>query len=139
MNEASVSSAFMTALRKRLPEAVVIKHRDASFIGLPDCSVTFRGRVFWIEFKLWVPGKRWDGQTCNVQAIAEKSPAQFDMMRRLYKSAIAQVFYIVWAKKSGRCFVWTPNSEGGECANGVEISQASLVAWTAQYIEGLTL
>lgn len=107
MTEASVSSAFMTALRKRLPEAVIIKHRDASFIGLPDCSVTFNGSAFWIEFKLWQPPKKWDGVTCDVQAIAEKSPAQYEMMKRMARAANC-AWYIVWAKKAGKCFVWNP-------------------------------
>jgi hypothetical protein len=104
MTEASVSSAFMTALRKRLPGAVVIKHRDASFIGLPDCSVTYNGRTYWLEFKLWQPPKKWDGTSCPVISIAEKSPVQYKMMQRLNFAAVA--FYVVWAKKSGKAFTW---------------------------------
>ena len=132
MTEASVSSAFMSALRKRLPDAVIVKLRDASFIGLPDCSITFRRYAFFVEFKLWQPQKRWDGK-CDVQKIAEKSPVQFEMMKRLYRSAM-NAWYIVWAKKTGRCFVWLPRND---TPYGEEISQDTLVELMAGWMENL--
>jgi hypothetical protein len=118
----------MAALRKRLPEAVVIKHRDASFIGLPDCSVTWGDRVTWLEFKLWQPPQKWDGETCDVPAIAAKSPAQFDMMKKLNAAALAM--YIVWAKKSGKCFIWCPYEDSPV----VSIPQPSVVGWVANMV-----
>jgi hypothetical protein len=107
MNEASVSSDFMSRLRKRLPGAVVVKHRDASMIGLPDCSVTFNGRTWWIEFKLFRPGARWDGRL-NVPAIANASPTQREMMNRLLNASGGRALYLVWVKKGARVVGWFP-------------------------------
>lgn len=125
MTEATVSSAFMSALRKRLPDAVVIKHRDASFIGLPDCSVTFNGRVWWLEFKLLTKTLSFG----DVERVAAKSPVQYKMMMRM-DSAATEANYIMWIKKTEWCVVWRPNYE-----QPLSIPQKQLVEWFANKLE----
>lgn len=105
MNEASVSGAWMTALRKRRPLAEVIKHRDAGMIGLPDCSVTDQGRVLWVEFKL-LDYKGWVEDSIDdltfgwafVEAQEKASKAQLHKVRDLDRAARA--FYLAWVKKT---------------------------------------
>lgn len=109
MNEASVSSPLMGYLRKMLPGAVVVKHHDSSMIGLPDCSVTWRRKIAWLEFKLWVPPKRWEGGIIPCQHIAEASPTQHRMMLSLAEQATLGM-YVIWAKKSRRVACYHPDS-----------------------------
>lgn len=115
MNESSVSSPFMKQLRERLPQAVVVKHHDASMIGLPDCSVTYNHSVWWLEFKFFLLKRRWIGQTEEqvlrecIHDIWEKSPTQWEMMLRMDTAATA--FYIIWVKKT--CvFLYRPLADG---------------------------
>jgi len=126
MTESSVSSVFMTALRKRLPYAVIIKHRDASFIGLPDCSVTFRGRVWWLEFKL-ITTKTF--KVKDIKKVAAKSPVQYKMMLRM-DCAATEANYIAWVKKAGWCVVWRPADE-----QALAVDQKDLVDRFAEKLE----
>lgn len=50
-DEKSASAPWMKEMRSLLHGAEVVKHSDGSMIGLPDCSVTYGGRVAWVEFK----------------------------------------------------------------------------------------
>lgn len=110
MNEASVSAPWMKEMRARLPGAKVIKHRDASMIGLPDCSITWNKRIFWVEFKLWVPPVSWDSnEGAPYLDLAEKSPAQYAQMLEFGRQAHAS-FYLVWVKKSRFVQYWNPVS-----------------------------
>lgn len=127
MTEASVSSAFMAALRKRLPDAVIIKHRDASFIGLPDCSITYKGRIWWVEFKLVVKTHNW--QITDVEKVAAKSPVQYKMMMRL-DAAATEANYIVWLKKANCVIVWRPTYE-----QPLSVTASELVEWYARKLE----
>ena len=67
--ESNVSTPFMEKLRVELADlnVEVIKHYDASMIGLVDCSVTIPDHRFtlWREFKLWIPTKKWDRSHCS--------------------------------------------------------------------------
>lgn len=109
MNESTVSSAFMKQLREAVPGALVFKHRDASMIGLPDCSVTYNQKAFWFEFKLFPMKKKWiDWRTyfviveCMIEAT-KKAPAQRELMNRL--AAQCPAYYIIWLKKTCVVFV----------------------------------
>lgn len=117
MNESSVSSPFMKDLRSILPEAVVVKHRDASFVGLPDCSVHWRGLSYWFEFKLWIPTKEWSRSfkehaelEIPYRQIAEESPVQLQMMRRL-GAAATDSWYIFFVNKTKHILLWNPVTE----------------------------
>jgi hypothetical protein len=108
VTEATVSSAFMKQLRERLPDAVVIKHRDASFIGLPDCSITYRKRILWVEFKLVSMKLKWDPRNPPLEEImaeiVKASPVQHAMMQRL--ASAGNSCYVVWVKKTGVFVQW---------------------------------
>ena len=98
-----------------LPEAVILKHHDASFVGLPDCSVHWRGLSFWFEFKLWIPTKEWSRAfslngletPMPYREIAEESPVQFELMKRMAISA-SDAWYIFWINKTKYILLWHP-------------------------------
>lgn len=104
MNEASVSGSFMLGLRKRYPGAVVIKHHDASMIGLLDCSMTYQDRVYWFEFKFYEKKRKWDDLDLEIIAedifldIKKRSPAQWKMACAFNQHA--PTWYVVWIKKT---------------------------------------
>lgn len=104
MNEASVSGSFMFGLRKRCPGAVVIKHHDASMIGLLDCSMTYANRIYWFEFKFYEKKRKWDDMYSDAIAaeifadIVKKSPTQWKMACALNQQA--PTWYVVWIKKT---------------------------------------
>jgi hypothetical protein len=106
MNESSVSSPFMSQLRSELKGSVVVKHHDASMIGLPDCSITWAKKIVWLEFKLYVPGVRHQKTPAE---LAAESPTQHAMMCRLGLQAHA-AWYVIWWKKSKKILVWDPLS-----------------------------
>jgi len=58
MNEATCKAALCKLLRATLPGAVVYRHEDQFTAGIPDISVTWRGRTVWVEVKLDRPGRR---------------------------------------------------------------------------------
>lgn len=109
MKESSVSSPFMSSLRAALPGAIVLKHHDASMIGLPDCQVMWVRKVAWFEFKLVVSPKRLEVDERYLRAIALESPAQFRMLCRLQENSHL-AFYIYWIKKMNRIVVVDPLS-----------------------------
>jgi len=101
MNEASVSSAFQTQLRNALPGAVVIKHRDASMIGMVDASVTFNNHTVWMEYKIIKPvTKGVEGRAFmktgvwSPLAVASASPTQFEFAKGLAKAG--RCVYLFW-------------------------------------------
>lgn len=107
MNESSVSSPLMEGLREDLPGSVVVKHRDASMIGLVDCSVTHQSHVLWLEFKLYpvLPSWDWmeDGDVLEASAFllakARKEGAkQFDLACRFREASAC--LYVFWLKKT---------------------------------------
>lgn len=107
MNESSVSSPLMEGLREGLPGSVVVKHRDASMIGLVDCSVTYGGHVLWLEFKLYSVPRSWDWleEASALEAAAfllakarKDAPKQFDLACRLHEAS--RCLYVVWLKKT---------------------------------------
>lgn len=119
MNESTVSTAFQKLFRETIPGAVLVKHADKSMIGLPDASITCNKRTLWLEYKFIGP------KTKGVNAkfmltgawfpnlVAESSPTQADMVRRLARSGHA--LYIFWVvdtkalkKKVGYISVWHP-------------------------------
>jgi hypothetical protein len=56
MTEATLVGALIGALKKEMPGCCVLKHNDGSTAGIPDLSVTYRGRTAWIEVKFTRPG-----------------------------------------------------------------------------------
>lgn len=51
MTEKQFVSRVVFTIKAHWPDAVVFKHNDASTAGIPDVSVTLRGRTYWIECK----------------------------------------------------------------------------------------
>lgn len=51
MTESRLMAACLKMLRAELPGAVIFKHADARSSGVPDVSITWRGKTIWIEFK----------------------------------------------------------------------------------------
>jgi hypothetical protein len=108
--ESNVSTPFMEKLREELADlnGVVIKHYDASRIGLVDCSVTIPDHRFtlWLEFKLWIPPKKWDGVTVPYLKIAHaEKGVQLATARSL------NALYIFWVNKSAHVTLWDPRTE----------------------------
>lgn len=104
MNEASVSSPWMSGIRKALPGAVVVKHRDASMIGLVDCSVTYKTHVLWAEFKLYDWHDRFSTMNNKERALwcledsTKKAPTQRETAEALSRASAC--LYIIWIKKT---------------------------------------
>jgi hypothetical protein len=55
MNEKTLVSALKKILHRELPGAVIFKHADAYTAGIPDLSVTWRGKTTWLEVKYVAP------------------------------------------------------------------------------------
>lgn len=51
MTEAALKGQLVGALRLHLRGAVVLRHEDKNTAGIPDISVTYRGRTVWLEVK----------------------------------------------------------------------------------------
>jgi hypothetical protein len=135
MNESTVSSPFMEKLRLRLPGAIVLKHHDASTIALPDCSVTWRKRTVWFEFKLWVPTAEWLRGASSVpfEKIVSSHPTQLELCRRIAEQG--HCFYVIWVKKSKHITIWHP---AGYFINSVAYSSTpEVVEAAARIIEEL--
>jgi len=124
MNESIVSSKFQKCLRLALPGAVVVKHADKSMIGMVDASVTYNKKTLWLEYKFIGPktkgvrgGFMFDGDW-SPSMVAEASPTQFDMAKRL--ATAGHTHYIFWVldhkalrKRVAYVMVWHPISR--EC------------------------
>ena len=67
MIESDLKRGLVKALRK-IPGAVVYRHEDQFTAGMPDISITKRGRVVWIEVKFDRDGRR--AKLTPAQAIA---------------------------------------------------------------------
>ena len=119
MNESSCSSVFQTQLRRALPGAEVIKHRDGTMIGMVDASVTARKKTLWIEYKFIGPNTK--GVTAefmksgawSAHDVAMASPTQYATARRL--ATAGHCVYLFWVldhlavrKKVGRVVMWNP-------------------------------
>lgn len=63
LTEKSLQSSLAQALRQAMPGSVVFRHEDVMTAGIPDISVTWRGRTLWLELKLS------SGQTRGIQAL----------------------------------------------------------------------
>lgn len=98
---------------------MVFKHRDASMIGLPDCSVTFNEKTYWLEFKYLLMKHKWDkimeGRELEAMVkgpysgwlmialeilaeVSKKAPVQRELLDRL--SVQTPTYYIFWIKKT---------------------------------------
>lgn len=133
MNESTVSSPFMKQLRAALPGSLVIKHHDASMIGLPDCEVLWQKKVVWFEFKLIVPPKRKAVDKVYVAELAAESPRQHLFMCQLAEQTHGAV-YICWVKRSSRIIVWEPR--GGTIVGEFETTP-ELVNWAERWLRVL--
>jgi len=58
VNEATLVKELEKALKTEMPGCAVQKHNDASTAGIPDLSVTWRGRTAWVEVKYDRPKAR---------------------------------------------------------------------------------
>ncbi len=88
MSEATFTYRLTSALRKRLPDATVIKLADAYTAGLPDFFISLNGQVTFFEVKL----------TINKEIFR---PIQLATLEKLVRGA-----YIVWdePRKKGDVF-----------------------------------
>jgi hypothetical protein len=119
MNESTCSSKFQSDMRKALPGCVLIKHADKSMIGCLDASLTANKVTLWLEYKFIGPQTK--GVTAEFMrdgvwhplAVAQASPTQFDMARRL--AAAGRAYYLFWVldheglrKRVGYVVLWHP-------------------------------
>lgn len=60
MSEATHKAALVKVLRAGLPQGVgrVYRHEDQFTGGIPDISISFKGRTLWVEVKLDRPGRK---------------------------------------------------------------------------------
>lgn len=80
-------------LKKYLPLAVVFRHEDHFTSGIPDISVTWKGRTWWIEVKEF-PGKK--GRAIqNATAV-------------LLKKQGFSCFYVIYHRKENRTYIVDP-------------------------------
>jgi len=62
-NEKTLQAQLAKALRQAMPGSVVFRHEDVMTAGIPDISVTWHGRTFWLELKAF------GGKTRGIQAL----------------------------------------------------------------------
>lgn len=103
MTEATVLAPFMKKMRELLPLAQVVKHRDASMIGLPDFSITHNTHVLWCEAKLFVLPRKWNGDAPGLASeltkkAQEDSPTQTEMMKKMHRASAS--LYVIFVKKT---------------------------------------
>lgn len=84
MSEATFTYRLTSALRKRLPDATVIKLADAYTAGLPDFFISLCGKATFFEVKL----------TTNKEIFR---PIQVRTLQKLIRGG-----YIVWDEKLKR-------------------------------------
>lgn len=99
MKEASVLAPFHKKVKERLRGSIVVKHRDASMIGMVDTSITFQGRTLWAEGKLYALPRSGDPGPDFWRAKAmQESPAQARMVSNY--NCTSACIYIIWIKKT---------------------------------------
>lgn len=125
MNEASVNLDFRKKLQALLPGAVIIKHYDKGMIGMPDCSVTYNGGIMWLEFKLIIPVRSWDG-VIPWEKIAQKAPVQHEMVMKLTRQA-TMGGYVAWVNKMRYVEYWDPTT-GNRCVRQSSQEMAEYLA-----------
>lgn len=114
-----------------MPGAVIIKHRDASMIGLPDFSITYRGHVLWCEAKLFVlPKKKIVSDDDWLKKAQKESPAQANTMQELNKASWS--LYIIFIKKT-KVIIADPASRAiisySKPRDAVQLIQDLFTAW----------
>lgn len=95
LSEAKLVAALMKALGPELPGYVIIKHHDTITAGVPDLSVTGRGRTTWLEVKYANPKIYFRG-------------AQSELMKKLYASGSA--FYVVYRENPDAVEIVAPSN-----------------------------
>jgi NTP pyrophosphatase (non-canonical NTP hydrolase) len=68
VNEATLVKELEKALKAEMRGCTVQKHNDASTAGIPDLSVTWRGRTAWVEVKYDRPRAR--AEVSELQKLA---------------------------------------------------------------------
>lgn len=78
VSEASLKGELVREIKRQLPGAVVMRHEDLLRAGVPDMSVTWRGRTSWWEVKYANPRPRHRGlQTGVCQLLAVHGTCYF--------------------------------------------------------------
>lgn len=120
----------MKKLREARPKSTVIKHRDASMIGLVDCSWTEANRTTWMEFKLheykgWVESSLRAGTFVEhfLEYWEDQANAQYKMVIRLNGA------YVVWIKKTSVWVIW-PDGKARQFAKTSDV-----VEWMSRCFE----
>lgn len=90
MIESKLTKALLKEIRARMPYAVVFKHTEQVTSGVPDISVTYRGRTMWVEVKRVLRGFRDTG----LQALTMKQLA-----------AVGLAYYVVYDLERDKTFV----------------------------------
>lgn len=77
-NETSLKGKLVIALKFDFPGAVVIRHEDHFTGGIPDISMTWRGRTVWLEVKHLNPRMKTKGlQTDTAIRLSEEGYCWF--------------------------------------------------------------
>lgn len=120
MKEATVVGPFMKKLREFIPRAEVIKHHDASLIGMVDTSITYQGRTIWAECKLYnLPRSGDPGFGHWLAKAREESPKQAIKADRLNVAACC--LYIIWVKKTCVYVGWPDGSHHVKLSGTAEL------------------
>lgn len=61
MTEAELKDRLVEYLRNTIPRAIVFRHEDKNTAGIPDITITLRGRTLWLEVKFANPDIRGRG------------------------------------------------------------------------------
>jgi len=93
VNEKTLVGQLKTTLLIDLPGSVVIKHADAFTSGVPDLSVTWKGKTSWLEIKY-----------ANPEIIERK--IQNLMMKRL--SIQGSAWYVIYDCVENRTVIVNP-------------------------------
>lgn len=96
--ESALKSSLKLKVRRWLPGFVLLSHEDVRTVGIPDWSLTGRGRTSWWEFKHATPDFDLHGR-------------QKLTMQRL--EGAGRAFYVVWYEDttpgSQRTYIMAPH------------------------------
>lgn len=95
--EALKTHRFRREFAAAEPDAELTKHNDRTTSGVPDTSITLRGRTLWLEFKRRPSG---DARPLAelLKAVNRRSEIQMYVLWRLGLASGGRAFYIVFEK-----------------------------------------
>ena len=124
MNESILKSALCQLARAPLQKYVVIRHEDRFTDGIPDISVTGRGKTSWIEVKYANP----KFQCRGIQELT---------MKRLALAGLAY-FVVYWEQgKDKLTFIVDPTEIGNEVKTWAKFTRGFDHEWVIRFIQEL--